>query len=284
VSRSRPRHHPVTSAALNLPVIAENEQSVCVITLNRPEARNALTPEMLCRLADAFVNFAANPELRVAIVTGAGDRAFCAGGDLATTIPLLTGERDPQDAWDRRLLDDPSVLAASGLRDFALHKPVIAAVNGVCMAAGFELLLGTDIRIAATNATFALPEVRRGVVPFAGSMARLPRQIGYCRAMELLLTGDPIDADTAREIGLVNRVVEPEVLMRVAHEFASRIAANGPLAVQRLKQTVIDASGRSLDEAYLLENACKAAVMASEDAREGPRAFIEKRQPRFKGH
>ncbi len=268
---------------MNLPVVIEKEGHLCRVTLNRPEARNALTPEMLCRLADAFIEFSNDPELRVAIVTGAGDKAFCAGADLASTIPLLTGERPPADPWDRRLLEEPIVLAASGLRDFPLHKPVIAAINGACMAAGFELMLGTDIRVAVTNASFALPEVKRGVVPFAGSMARLPRQIGYSRALEILITGDAIDAATAREIGLVNRVVDRDALMKTAEEIAWRIAANGPFAVQRLKQTVIAASGRSLDDAYALENACKADVLASEDAREGPRAFIEKRAPKFIG-
>ena len=265
------------------PIVVEHRDAICRITLDRPAARNALTPQMLCLLADAFIAFANDPALRVAIVTGAGDKAFCAGADLASTIPLMSGERAPADEWDRRLLDDPRVLAASGLRDFPLYKPVIAAINGACMAAGFEMMLGADLRVAASHASFALPEVKRGIVPFAGSMARLPRQIGYCRAMELLITGDAIDAATARDMGLVNRVVEPSLLMETAEDLAARIAANGPFAIRRLKETVMAASGQPLAQAYRLEDACKADVMASDDAREGPRAFIEKRPPKFVG-
>lgn len=266
------------------PVIVREEGAVLRVTLNRPAARNALTPEMLCRLADAFVHLAESPHLRVAVLTGRGDQAFCAGGDLGSTIPLLTGARQAVDAWDRRLLDDPRVLAASGLRDYPLHKPVVAAINGACMAAGFELLLGTDIRIAAEHATFALPEVRRGVVPFAGSMARLPRQIARAHAMELLLVGEAVDAATALRMGLVNRVVAVDELEATARSIAERIARNAPLAVQELKRTVVESDGLPLDEAYRLEDRCKQVVLSSDDAREGPRAFIEKREPRFTGH
>jgi enoyl-CoA hydratase len=117
-----------------LPIHVETREAIAIVTINAPRRHNALDPEMLCRLADAFLNFQADPALRVAIITGAGDRAFCAGGDLARTIPLMTGDRAPEDAWDRRLLDDPVVLAASGLRDHPIDKPVIAAVNGLCMA------------------------------------------------------------------------------------------------------------------------------------------------------
>ncbi|MDB5931677.1 MAG: enoyl-CoA hydratase, partial [Polaromonas sp.] len=160
----------------------EKDGPVAILTLDRPAARNALTPEMLCRLADAFVDFRDDPALRVAILTGAGDLAFCAGGDLGTTLPLLTGARAAADDWDQRVLQEPQVMAASSLRGFALNKPVIAAVNGACLAAGFELLLGCDIRIAAGHAMLGLPEVQRGLIPFAGSMARLPRQVAQAHA------------------------------------------------------------------------------------------------------
>lgn len=161
-----------------LPVRFEVEGAVATVTLDAPASRNALSPRMLCLLADAFERFAANDALRVAIVTGAGDRAFCAGGDLATTLPLLTGARPPEDDWDRRLLADPRVLAAAGLREFPLHKPVVAAVNGACLAAGLELLLGTDLRLCAEHASFGLPEVQRGLIPspvhWPGCRARSP--------------------------------------------------------------------------------------------------------------
>jgi enoyl-CoA hydratase len=238
---------------------------------------------MICRLADAMKAFAADPALRVAVVTGAGTRAFCAGGDLARTLPLLTGAIEPTDEWDRRLLADPDVVAAAGLVDGTLHKPVIAAVNGACMAAGFEMLLGTDIRLAAEHATFALPEVKHALIPFAGALVRLPRQIPYCQAMEILLTGDTLSAADALRLGLVNRVLPAAELMPAALALAERIAANGPLAVRTAKQVVVESSGRSLDEGYRLERGAMRQVLGSDDAREGPRAFVEKRTPRFIG-
>ncbi|MCL4747327.1 MAG: enoyl-CoA hydratase/isomerase family protein [Burkholderiaceae bacterium] len=268
---------------MNAPILFDRQGSIATITINAPHTRNALTPEMLCRLCDAVKSFASDPELRVAVITGAGDRAFCAGGDLARTIPLMSGARAPDDAWDRRLLADPEVMAASGLRDFALHKPVIAAINGACIAAGFELMLGTDLRVAADHASFGLPEVRRAVIPFAGALVRLPRQIPQALAMELLLTGEAIDARHALRIGLVNRVVSPEELMPTALELARTIAANGPLAVQAVKRTVVAASGLALDAGYAIEDDAKRGIMNTEDAREGPRAFVEKREPQYRG-
>lgn len=268
---------------MTAPILFERRDAIATITLNAPDTRNALTPEMLCRLCDAIKAYAADPALRVAIVTGHGERAFCAGGDLGRTIPLLAGARAPVDDWDRRLLSDPEVLAVSGLREYPLHKPVIAAINGACMAAGFELLLGTDLRIAAEHAVFALPEVKRAVIPFAGALARLPRQIPYCHAMEILLTGDALSAAAALRLGLVNRVVPAAQVMPEAIALAERIAANGPLAVQAVKRTVIEASGRPLADGYRLEDESRRTVLATEDAREGPRAFIEKREPRYRG-
>jgi enoyl-CoA hydratase len=265
------------------PILYEKRGAIARITLNRPEARNSLTPEMLCRLADAFRDFADDNDLRVAIVTGAGDKAFCAGGDLARTLPLLAGAREPKDDWDRRVLNDPLVMPASGLRDFPLWKPVIAAINGPCLAAGTELVLGTDIRIAAEHATLGLPEVTRALVPFAGSMARLPRQIPYAVAMELMLTGEPISAQDAYRIGLVNRIVPASEVAATAEAIAHKIAANGPLAVQRVKETVLRSSGMPLTDAYRIEDESRRIVFASEDAKEGPRAFMEKRSAKYIG-
>jgi enoyl-CoA hydratase len=261
----------------------EVQGDIAVFTLDAPASRNALTPRMLCQLADHVVAFAQSPSLRVAILTGSGDKAFCAGGDLARTLPLMSGDRAPQDAWDHRVLDEPLVMAASGLRDYPLDKPVIAAVNGACMAAGFEILLGTDIRLCAEHATFALPEVKRALIPFAGSLARLPRQIPQAVAMELMLTGDAINAAEAQRLGLVNRVLPAAELMPQALALAAKIARNGPVAVQAVKRTVVAASGLPLDQAYRLEDEAKARVMASADAREGPRAFMEKREPVYRG-
>jgi enoyl-CoA hydratase/carnithine racemase len=265
------------------PLIYETKDGVAYITLNRPEARNAVTPELVCRLADAFQDYAADDGLRVAIITGAGDKAFCAGGDLGTMIPLLSGARPPADEWDRRVLADPVVMAASSLRDFPLYKPIIAAINGFCLAAGAELILGTDIRIAAEHATFGFPEAKRAVIPFAGSTVRLPRQIAYAQAMELLLTGNSIEAHEAYRIGLVNYVLPAAEVLPKAEALARAIADNGPLAVRKIKETVVRGSGLTLEEGYAIENESKRIVLDSEDAKEGPRAFIEKRPPRYFG-
>jgi enoyl-CoA hydratase len=261
----------------------ETDGPVATIILDAPATHNALTPRMLCQLADAVMRFAADDALRVAIVTGAGERAFCSGGDLSLTLPLMSGARAPQDEWDQRLLSDPQVLAASGLREFPLDKPVVAAINGVCMAAGFELILGTDIRLCAEHAKFGLPEVKHALIPFAGSMARLPRQLPWPLAMELMLTGDSIDAQQALRMGLVNRVLPATELIPAARALAHRIAGNGPLAVRAVKRTARASSGHSLAEAYRMEDEAKALVMSSDDAREGPRAFMEKRAPAYTG-
>ncbi len=270
--------------ALNLPHVAvEKDGAVLLITINRPAARNALTPEMLCRLADAFVMLRDDAALRVAVITGTGDIAFCAGGDLGSTLPLLTGTREPADEWDRRVMNESQVMAASSLRGFALDKPVIAAINGACLAAGFELMLGTDIRIAASHASFGLPEVQRGLIPFAGSMVRLPRQVPQALAMEIMLAGRPINAQRALQAGLVNEVLPPEQVLPRAMALAAQIAGNGPLAVQQVKRTVMAASGASLEQGYAIEDDSRRTVFASADAQEGPRAFMEKRPPRFTG-
>ena len=268
---------------MSVPVRFETGGAVATVTLSRPEARNALTPEMLCRLADAFAAYEADDTLRALILTGEGPHAFCAGGDLGSTIPLLTGARAPVDEWDRRVLDDPAVMATSGLRERPGVKPIIAAINGACMAAGFELLLGTDIRVAADHAKFALPEASRGVIPFAGSIARLPRQVPHCLAMNLMLTGVAIDAAEAYRIGLVNHCVAAERVLPVARGIAERIVGNAPVAVRAIKRVAIAASGLTLTGAYLLEDEARAEVLATDDAKEGPRAFMEKRPPKYQG-
>ncbi|ORE98114.1 enoyl-CoA hydratase-related protein [Aurantimonas sp. 22II-16-19i] len=264
-------------------LLEEVRGDILLLTLNRPEARNAISPQMACRLSDAYARYAEDDRLRVLVLTGAGDRAFCSGGDLALTMPLLTGAREPQDDWDLRVLEDPAMMDRSALRHTAIDKPIVAAINGACVAGGMETMLATDIRIAAETARFGLPEARRGLIPFAGSLARLPRQIPHALAMEMLLTGDLIDAERALSIGLVNRVVpQAEVLAR-ALCVAETIADNGPLAIRQIKRTVRLATGVPLEQGFALEDEAKRVVMASEDAREGPRAFMEKRPARFTG-
>lgn len=265
-----------------LPLLFEKKGAVALITLNRPARRNAMSPEVVCRLADAFDALAADAELRVAVLTGAGDRAFCSGGDLELTLPLLSGTRAPQDDWDRRLLSGPETLARSTLKD-GIGKPVIAAINGACLAGGFEVMLGTDIRLAADHATFGLPEAQRGLIPFAGALVRLPRQVPQALAMEWLLTGAAFDAADALRAGLINRILPATDLLPAALAMAERIAANGPLAIAEIKRTAAFARGRPLEEGYAQEARSMATVMASQDAREGPKAFMERRAPVYRG-
>jgi enoyl-CoA hydratase len=261
----------------------EKKGGIAHLILNRPEVHNALDSEVVVRLAEAWQDFAADDSLRVAIITGAGDRAFSSGADLRKLIPLMTGFRQPEDEWDGRIMEDRRLTNVALLRGFELYKPVISAINGLCLAGGTELIQATDIRIAAQHATFGLTEVKRAIIPAAGSMVRLPKQIPFCKAMEILLVGDSISAEEAYRIGLVNQVVSPGKLMETAEEFAQKIAENGPLAVRKIKETVLKALGRPVEEGYALEDEAVRFIMRTEDAREGPSAFAEKRTPRYVG-
>ncbi len=268
-----------------MPVLLfEKRDSVAYLTFNRPEVHNAWNPELMVRLADAWKDFAEDDDLRVAIITGAGEKAFSVGADLGHLIPVLTGARKPEDEWDQRVLEDGSLTRYGLLRGLPMYKPVIAAVNGFCLAGGMELLQATDIRIAAEHAEFGLSEAKRALVPAGGSMVRLARQVPYSKAMEILLTGDRVSAQEAYRIGLVNYVVPAAEVMPTAERFAKTIATNGPLAVRKIKETVLRTSGLPLKEAYKIETECAGEVMRSDDAKEGPRAFMEKREPKFTGH
>ncbi len=265
-------------------LIYEKSDGIATITFNRPARRNAFSPESIIRLAEAWIDYRDDPDLRVAILTGAGDEAFCAGGDLGRLLPLFTGARQPEDEWDERLMNDLAhYMSTALLRPFELYKPIVAAINGYALAGGSELLQATDIRIASTRATFGLTETQRGLVPGAGSMVRLPRQVPYCKAMEMLMTGDAISADEALRIGFVNEVVSPERVRPRALEFAERLKKNGPLAVAAVKEAVLRTSGLPLEAGYQIEQEISGRVTRSRDAREGPRAFMEKREPVFTG-
>ncbi len=264
-------------------LLVERRGHVLWVVMNRPERRNAISPEMMVRLGEAWTLLRDDPDLHCAVLTGAGDEAFSVGGDLGLLIPLFTGARQPESEWDHRLMGDLGLTMTSLLKGFELYKPIVGAVNGIATAGGCELLLATDIRIAARGARLGLAEVKRGLVPGGGSMVRLARQIPWARAMEILLLGDLIDADEACRLGLINEVVEPGGLAERAAEIATKLAQNGPFALRKIKECVLRTSGMELDAAHELENTISGEVMASEDAREGPRAFMEKRPPRFRG-
>lgn len=264
-------------------LIHEISDGVATLRLNRPERHNALSPEMVVRLAEAWVDVRDNPDVRVALLEAAGDRSFCAGADLARLIPLFTRAREADDEWDEKLLADRSMMNTALLRGFELYKPVVVAIHGHALAGGTEILLGTDFRIASTDATFGLTEVRRGIIPAGGSLARLARQIPYTAAMRIILGGEAISADDAYRYGLVTELVEPDRVRQRAAEVARGVARGGPIALSKAKEAVVRSSGVPLDEAYRIENECARVVMATEDAREGPMAFMEKREPRFTG-
>src|SRR5262245_31648908 len=251
--------------------------------MNRPEVRNALNAEMLCRLADAWQDVNDDPAVRVAILTGAGEDAFCAGADLDRLVRMMQGLRPPETDWDKRIVDDVPLIYKGLARSIEITKPVIAAVKGFCVAGGTEILQATDIRVAAEDARFAIAEVKWSLFPMGGSTARLPRQIPYCRAMEILLTGEQFPAAQALEWGLINKVVPAAQVMAEARRYAEVIRGNGPVAVQAVKRSVLAGLGRPTAEA--LEKELEIGIPASmcEDAREGTKAFKEKRKPVFQG-
>ncbi len=262
----------------NVPhLIVEREGHVVTVTMNRPEARNAFDPEMLARMADAWDEIDGNPEVRVAILTGAGGQ-FCSGSDLKL---MAGGQAD--DEWTARFKADHDLHWKSLLRHYRLKKPLIAAVEGVAVAGGTEILQATDIRVAGKSARFGVAEARWGLFPVGGSTVRLRRQIPYTRAAELLLTGRLIDAEEALSIGLIGKVVADGEALSAARAVAQQIAANGPLAVQAILRSLRETEGLGEKEALAKELDIGWPILSTEDAREGPRAFAEKRKPDFKG-
>src|SRR6185503_4619962 len=251
--------------------------------MNRPAVRNALNAEMLCRLADAWQDVSDDPAVRVVILTGAGEDAFCAGADLDRLVRMMQGLRPPETDFDRRIIEDYTIIYKGLLRSFDVMKPVIAAVRGFCVAGGTEILQTTDIRVAAEDARFAIAEVKWSLFPMGGSTVRLPRQIPYCKAMEVLLTGEQFSAADALRYGLVNKIVPASQVMREARRYAEIICGNGPLAVQAVKRSVLAGLGRPTAEALEKEMEIGIPASMSEDAREGTKAFKEKRKPVFRG-
>jgi enoyl-CoA hydratase len=250
-------------------ILFEKKDHVAVITIDRPEALNSLTVDMLLGIEEAFKAFDDDPELWVGILTASGEKAFSSGLDLKEAAPMLTGgDQLGFEDWTKRQFSD-------------VFKPIICAVNGFCIAGGMEMMLGTDLRIAAEHATFGLGEVKWGLVPLGGTHVRLPRQIPWAMAMQLLLTGKNIDAQRAYEVGLVNAVVPADALLDTALDWAQKMCRNGPLAMRTAKEIAV--RSLELEGGFVLEKALGQKVLSSEDAKEGPRAFAEKRPAEFKG-
>jgi len=249
------------------------DEAILWITLDEPGAMNAFDPESMAAMGRAWESLRDDEALKVAVVTGAGDRAFSVGSNLKTFIPRLqSGELDPRENQEAYMKGDLG----------PVFKPVIAAVNGDCLGGGMELLTCTDIRLSVPSARFGQPECRWGVYPGGGGTVRLPRQIAYVHAMDILLTGRLIGGEEAVAMGVINRIVERDALEVEAVTLAREVAGNGSLAVQRIKEAVLRQADLPLAEAYELESRLGEDVFVSGEAREGLAAFAEKRRPSFR--
>ena len=260
--------------------LVDIKNHIMTVTLNRPQRMNAISGPMIVRMYDAFVEASANDDIRCVIVTGA-EGNFTSGADLKA----MSGDADDADTgidMRARSKEDPEIHWKGLLRSYRPSKPLIAAVEGVAIAGGTEILQAMDIRIAGESAKFGISEARWSLYPMGGSAVRLPRQIPYTVAAELLLTGKHISAKEAKDIGLIGHVVPDGQAMSKAYEIAEMIAENGPLAVEAILKTLHETSGMTEKEALDFEYDYGWAVFASEDAKEGPKAFSQKRKPDFK--
>jgi enoyl-CoA hydratase/carnithine racemase len=255
-------------------ILYEKRDRIAYITLNRPQAMNAMTLKMDSELEEVWADFRDDPEAWVSIITGAGERAFCAGHDLREDA---AGDMDLGAAAE--FWQPPSF--QSILRGIEIWKPVIAAVNGYCLAGGLELALACDLRIASENASFGFPQVQVGLMPGTGGI-QLPRLVALAPAMQMLLTGERIDAQEAYRIGLVNNVVPLPDLMAEAEKLARRICDNAPLGVSAVKQAAIRGLSLTLEQGLQLGMQLYNQVRRTEDAKEGPKAFVEKRKPEYR--
>jgi enoyl-CoA hydratase len=263
-------------------LLAEQDGHILTVTINRPNKKNAVNAEVLCGFSDAWHRLDEDDELRVCILTGAGGN-FCAGMDLSV-INKLTSGQDPEDEFEERLKTDANIIFDGWLKTYRPTKPIIAAVEGFALAGGTEILQGTDIRVAAESAIFGVTEARRALFPMAGSTVRLPRQIPYTIALEMLLTGNDYTAAQCLEFGLVGHVVPDGQALAKAREIARVIEGNGPIAIKAILKSVRESFGLPEKQAFdEKEMPCGMPVFMSEDAKEGPRAFLEKRAPVFVG-
>jgi enoyl-CoA hydratase len=269
----------VSSAAPAVPAaphcLVERHGAVLVVTMNRPQARNALSAEMMSIMKDAWDQVDRDPGIRACVLTGAGG-AFCAGADLKAMTASHPGDSFADGGAALRVIEPL-------LKGRRLTKPLVAAVEGPAVAGGTEILQATDIRVAGRSARFGVSEARWGLFPLGGSAVRLPRQIPYTVAADLLLTGRHITAAEALEFGLIGHVVPDGEALAKALELAELVAANGPVAVAAILRTIRETEGMAEDEAFAVEAGLGVEVFRSADAKEGPRAFAEKRRPEFHG-
>jgi enoyl-CoA hydratase len=256
---------------------------IVVITIDRPEAKNSLDLYHFRDLAQAWRDFGEDDDLWLAIITGV-ERCFMSGADLKTYIPQITALAEKISSGAVTEIDGCKLRDGTDavLRNAKLYKPIVAAIDGPCVAGGMEMLGGIDIRVATRNARFGVMEPKQGLFAGGGTTVRLPRQIPFPAAMEFLLTAEPLLAERALDLGLINEIVEPEELMDRALWWAGRILANGPLAIRATKESVLRGLNTTMKEAYKIEQELSQMVFASEDAKEGPKAFAEKRKAIWK--
>lgn len=253
-------------------LLYEIKDKVAYITINRPEVMNAMDPDVYDAISKAWIDVRDNPDVWIAVVTGAGEKAFTAGADLKAMSKKPP--RQKADFW----LTQKDMLLNRGLE---VWKPVIAAVNGYCLAGGMTLLFGTDIRIAAEHSVFEISEVKRGLLPANGGTQRALRQLPYAVAMDMLLRGRRLTAQEALSFGLINEVVPMADLRAAVERCARQLCEHGPLALRAIKELAIRSQSLSLEQGIRLEQAVQDILQSSEDAKEGPRAFAEKRKPVF---
>ncbi len=258
---------------------SEVRDNILLVTIDRPDARNALSLAMTQQLIGIWEDFRDDPNCRVAILTGAGEHSFCAGADLKEVAEVYRSMT--ADERRHKARTEPGLGGIT--RNLNPGKPIIAAINGHCLAGGLEMALACDIRIASENASFGLPEVRWGLMPGAGGSQRLPRTIPMSTAMEMLLTGDAIDAGAALACGLLSRVVAQDQLLDEAFALARRIVRAAPLSVQAVRAAAYAGLEKTLDEGLELEQEFAEPLRQSTDVQEGLKAFIEKRDPDWKG-
>ena len=256
--------------------IVERDGPVVIITMNRPEKKNALSPTMLVGLADAYSYVDDTDDVRAAILTGAG-------GTFSSGMDLVAANQPRSEYVERRMTETPNLHWKALLRDYRCTKPMIAAVEGYAVAGGTEMLQGTDIRIAGEGAIFGVWEAKRGLFPLGGSACRLPRQIPYTVAMDILLSARPVSAEEALRVGLIGRVVPDGMALAVARGVADQVAQCGPLSTKAILRAWRETEHLSDEEAMRHQDPIGWAVFASDDAKEGPRAFAEKRKPSFQG-
>ncbi len=258
------------------------EGHIAIVALNRPEAKNAMNAQMFKELSDAWEQVAADDEVRVAVVYSKAEDIFCAGLDLKSVIPILTHAREAETEEEKWMVGNPMNAFNSLLRTRTWDKPVVAAVHGLCLTAGFEMVMGTDLRVASTDALFQMREATYGIMPTGGSNVFLPRQIPLAAAKEILCLGQEVPAKRLYDWGFLNSVVEKGKLMDEAMRIANRIADNGPLSVQGILRCIRETIDIDTSDAMMKELEIGMPIFASADAREGIKAFKEKRKANFK--